>query len=239
MLVKDVMSPDVIKVTKDTKIYDALNIMIRNNIRRLVVESNGIVTIRDIVYNWGKIDDTVDKIMTSDLQFIDKNSDLKEACRIVTAKGIGSLVVGNGDNIEGIITERDLIRYCKADINSFVQDIMNKNPLIISANTTLAEVVEFMKQKYVRHAIVACANLPCGVISTKDIGKALLAKKDLTKTEVSGFMSNNVFKVYPDDKIETARMLMAEKNIGFLPVTNSKEILGSLSEREILAVLSI
>ncbi len=239
MLVKDVMSQDVIKVDKTTKIYDALNVMIRNNIRRLVIGSDGIITMRDIVYNWEKIDDTVDKIMSSDLQFIDKNADLKEACRVVTSKGIGSLIVGNGNVIEGIITERDLIRYCKADIYSLVQDIMNKDPLIVSVDTSIAEVVDFMKQKYVRHAIVACDNLPCGVISTKDIGRALLARKDLAKTEVSGFMSNNVFKVYPDDKIETARMVMAKNNIGFLPVTDAKEILGSISEREILAVLSI
>lgn len=239
MLVKDVMSTNVIKVTKDTKIYDALNIMVRNNIRRLLVESDGIVTIRDIVYNWEKVNDTVDKIMTSDLQFIDKNADLKEACRIMTAKGIGSLIVGDGDNVEGIITERDLIRYCKVDVNSLIQDVMNRDPLVISPDTTLAEVIEFMRHKYTRHAIVVYDNLPRGVISTKDIGKAILAKKDLTKIEVSGFMSNNVFKVYPDDKIETARLLMAGKNIGFLPVTSPDKVLGSISEREILAVLSI
>lgn len=52
-------------------------------------------------------------------------------------------------------------------------------------------------------------------------------------------MSINVYKVTPDSSLETARLLMAQKNIGFLPVVDAISLLGSISEREILAVLSI
>lgn len=239
MLVKDVMSTNVIKIGRNETIYRALEIMIQNNIRRLVIENEGIVTIRDIIYNWNLIDSPIEKIMNTDIKFIDKNASLKEACRIMTASGIGSLLVGDGNNIEGIITERDLIRYCKVDTNANVGDVMSLDPLLASRDSSIIEVIDFMKQKNVRHAIVVEDNLPAGVISARDIGKALLARKDLKKTKVESFMTTNVYKVTPDSSLETARFLMATKNIGFLPVVDPRSILGSISEREILAVLSI
>ncbi|AWR97396.1 CBS domain-containing protein [Acidianus sulfidivorans JP7] len=239
MLVKDIMSTNVIQVDKNTSLYEALNIMLTNNIRRLLVNSEGIITIRDIVYNWKNINSKVEDIMNTDLKFIDKNASLLEACRVLTASGIGSLIVGNGEKIEGIVTERDLIRYCKVDSNSNVGDIMNVDPLLASEDASLDEIIDFMKQKNIRHATVVRNNLPYGVISVRDIGKAILAKRNLNKTKVEGFMTYNVYKVTPDSTIETARYLMAEKNIGYLPVVDSRSILGSISERELLAVLSI
>lgn len=239
MLVKDVMSTNIISIDKSESLYKALEIMLQHNIRRLIVNNEGILTIRDIVYNWKNINWPVEKIMKTDIKFIDKNASLVEACRIMTATGIGSLVVGSKENIEGIITERDLIRYFKVQANSAVADVMNINPLLTSRDVSLSELIEFMKQKNERHAIVIDNNLPAGVISVKDIGKAILARKDLERTKVSGFMTTNVYKVTPDSSLETARYLMATKNIGFLPVVDPKSVLGSISEREILAVLSI
>ncbi|ARM76043.1 CBS domain-containing protein [Acidianus manzaensis] len=239
MLVKDVMTPDVITIDKSASLYQALNVMILNNIRRLVIGNEGIITIRDIVYNWKDINSPVEKVMSTDLKFIDKNASLLEACRIMTASGIGSLIIGNGEKIEGIITERDLVRYCKVESNSYVGDVMNVDPLMTTEDTALNEIVDFMKQKNIRHAIVIRNSLPYGIISVRDIGKAILAKRDLNKTKVGGFMTYNVYKVTPDSTLETARYLMAEKNIGYLPVVDSRSTLGSISERELLAVLSI
>ncbi|BFI76586.1 CBS domain-containing protein [Sulfurisphaera ohwakuensis] len=239
MLVKDIMTKDVIYVTKGTSIFKALEIMINNNIRRLLVEKDGIITIRDIVYNWRKIDGTVEEIMNKDIVFITPTSDIKEACRIMTSEGIGSLVVGDGVRIVGIVTERDLIRHCKVKGDVKVGDVMNVDPLVATKETKLSDIVDFMKSYWQRHAVIVDEKRPIGVISAKDIGRALLAKRDLTSVKAEGYMTLNVYKVTPDSSLETARLLMAEKNIGFLPVVDALSLLGSVGEREILAVLSI
>ncbi|BFH72404.1 CBS domain-containing protein [Sulfurisphaera javensis] len=239
MIVKDIMTKDVVTVSKGTPIFKALEIMIGNNIRRLLVEKDGIITIRDIVYNWKKINGTVDEIMNRDLVFITPTSNIKEACRIMTGEGIGSLIVGDGVRIVGIVTERDLIRNCKVKGDTKVGDVMNVDPLVATKNAKLSDIADFMKSYWQRHAVIVDDKKPIGVISAKDIGRALLAKKDLSQVNAEGFMSINVYKVTPDSSLETARLLMAQKNIGFLPVVDAISLLGSISEREILAVLSI
>lgn len=239
MIIKDIMSKDVISVTKGTSIFKTLEIMINNNIRRVLVEKDGIVTIRDIIYNWRKIDGIIEEIMNKDIVFITPTSDIKEACRIMTSEGIGSLIVGDGVRVVGIVTERDLIRNCKVRGETKVGDVMNVDPLVATKNAKLSEIADFMKSYWQRHAIVVDEKRPIGIISAKDIGRALLAKRNLNEITAEGFMTVNVYKVTPDSSLETARMLMAQKNIGFLPVVDSVSLLGSIGEREILAVLSI
>jgi len=239
MIVKDAMSTDVISVSKGTSIFKTLEIMVNNNIRRVLVEKDGIITIRDIVYNWRKIDGKVEDIMSKDLIFITPTSQIKEACRIMTSEGIGSLVVGDGVRIVGIVTERDLIRNCKVPGDTKVGDVMNVEPLVATKNAKLSEIADFMKSYWQRHAVIIDEKKPIGIISAKDIGRALLARRNLEDLAAEGFMTVDVYKVTPDSSLETARMLMAEKNIGFLPVVDARSLLGSISEREILAVLSI
>ncbi|MBW9140149.1 MAG: CBS domain-containing protein [Candidatus Aramenus sp.] len=239
MRVMDVMSANVLSVSPDTKVKDAIQKMIFNNVRRLVVGNDSIVTIRDLVYNWDKLDQEVGKLASRDLVFISPEADLKEACRIVTAKGVGSLLVGDGVRIQGIITERDLIRYCRVEANGNVGDIMNVDPIISSQDATLDEIVQFMKEKYKRHAVVIEESLPVGVISVRDVARPLASGRDIRKIKAKDVMTVSVYKVTPDSSIETARFLMAEKNIGYLPVVDARSLLGDVSEREILAVLSI
>jgi len=239
MIIKDIMSTNVISVSKGTPISKVLEIMINNNIRRVVVEKDGIVTIRDIVYNWRKIDGKVEDIMSNNLIFISPDSQLKDACRIMTSEGIGSLLVGDGIRIEGIVTERDLIRNCKALEDVKVSDVMNRDPIVATKDTKLSEIADLMKSYWHRHVIIVDGKKPIGIISARDIGRALLARKNLEDTIAEGFMTINVYEVTPDSSLESARILMAEKNIGFLPVVDGNSLLGSISEREILAVLSI
>ncbi|NON63353.1 CBS domain-containing protein, partial [Acidianus sp. RZ1] len=126
MLVKDIATSNVISVSKDTPIISALEIMERENIRRLLVDKEGIITIRDIVYNWKRISSgTVVDIMNNNLLFISPSANLKEAMRIMTKEAVGSLILGDGENVKGIVTERDLIRYAKVEVNTFIGDIMN------------------------------------------------------------------------------------------------------------------
>ncbi|BCU69136.1 CBS domain-containing protein [Stygiolobus caldivivus] len=239
MLVKDIMTQNVIKVSKSTTVEKALEIMLENNIRRLLVEQDGIVTIRDLVYNWKDLKAPVEKVMSRDLLFITPTSPVKEACRVVTSEGVGSLIVGDGARIMGVVTERDLIRHCKVEPNVRVGDVMNVDPVIATPDSDLSEIVEVMQSYWKRHAVIIDGKKPIGVISAKDIGRALLAKKTLKGIRAYDFMTISIYKVTPDSSAETARLLMAEKNIGFLPVVDPVTLLGSISERELLAVMSI
>ena len=130
MLVSDVMTTNVISVTPDISINEALRLLKENGIRRLPVTDGhgnvmGIVTEKDLksaapskatTLDIWEIHQLLDKIkveevMTREVITIKEDTPLEEAARIMAEKKIGALPVLNEDGkLSGIITESDIFR---------------------------------------------------------------------------------------------------------------------------------
>ena len=109
-----VMTSNVIAVSEDRDINMAESLMKINNIRHLpVVNSNneltGILSARDVA----KVKDKykrIKSIMTSSVQIVKKSDDIKTAIEIMLKNKICSVLVGEKDDIVGIITTDDLLK---------------------------------------------------------------------------------------------------------------------------------
>lgn len=99
---------------------------------------------------------------------IDDDVSLKQAAKIMSEKGIGSLVIVNKDEIIGIVTESDILKNIdKASIK--VSKIMSKNVKTIGKNETLDAAAELMaKNKIKRLPVVHEGNL-VGIITATDL----------------------------------------------------------------------
>jgi CBS domain-containing protein len=119
--VEDVMSKKPLVVTQEISILDCFKTIVNTRYRRLpVVEGGrlvGIVTsvdllkyIRDHDYEFLDLDEPIDLIMKRDVFTISKNADLSDAIKIMRTKDIGGILIVNGkNNLEGILTERDIL----------------------------------------------------------------------------------------------------------------------------------
>jgi CBS domain-containing protein len=137
-LVEDYMTEKVISTTPGTRIEGASKIMVRNQLRRIPVVGEerktphpekdkimGIVTATDILEFLGKnsvfdkmvsnnaedvLNTTITEIMEKTVVATTSNTRLGDLCNSMEIEGIGGLpVVHNGD-LEGIITERDILK---------------------------------------------------------------------------------------------------------------------------------
>lgn len=128
MLVKERMSHPVIFVEPDLAVQDAVQMMRRENIRRMPVVKDGklvgIVSETDLLnaspsqatslsiwelnYLLSKV--TVNEVMSKDVITINGDIPIEEAARICADNKIGGLPVVDGDSVMGIITETDLFR---------------------------------------------------------------------------------------------------------------------------------
>lgn len=130
MLVGERMSKNLITVTRNTGVDDALRLMRDKNIRRLPVVDNqgkliGIVSDKDLYlaspspatsldifemrYLLARLG--VEKIMSSPVITVQPDTPLEEAARIMADRKIGGLpVLDEHDNLVGIITESDLFK---------------------------------------------------------------------------------------------------------------------------------
>ncbi|HEY1280849.1 MAG TPA: CBS domain-containing protein [Acidimicrobiales bacterium] len=106
---------------------------------------------------------------------------LQEAAEELVADDVGLLVVGTADKVEGVVSERDLVRAIALgrDLQTtLVRDIASRRLVWCDATAIVAEVGELMMEQYVRHVLVEDAEQLVGVVSARDLLGAYVAEPD-------------------------------------------------------------
>ena len=83
----------------------------------------------------------------------------------------------------GIITERDVVRLLGSLNPSLLHiplhDIMTKPVITVSANSSIRDVIQTMQQKNVRRLVISNGEKMTGIITDKDIFKAIMNNQNL------------------------------------------------------------
>lgn len=116
------------------------------------------------------------------------------------------------------------------------RDIMTRRVITLSPNHSLAQTISLMAKHSFRHFLVVDASGGLvGVISDRDILRALARRTDWHGTSVSQFMSHDVFKVKPDTELSLATGKMLSKRINCLPVVDdNNNICGIITSTDLL-----
>lgn len=111
--------------------------------------------------------------MTPAAQMDTPDDTVAEAAAKMWSQQTGSLLVMEGDRLEGIITERDVLRLVaegKDPKTITVRDAMTTNVVTIKPDTGLRAAAELMFEKWFRHLpVVDEAGEVVGVISLRDL----------------------------------------------------------------------
>ncbi|MFN2236390.1 MAG: CBS domain-containing protein [Anaerolineales bacterium] len=104
------------------------------------------------------------------------NQTIKEAVQLMETHNVGGLVVINRESeIQGIITERDLIRYFARNDPTFsapVELIMTKKVIIGVLQDDIDAVAHTMTEKRFRHLPIVEDGKLIGILSIGDVVKA-------------------------------------------------------------------
>ncbi len=110
---------------------------------------------------------------------IHPDSTVYDAIAKMAANDIGSLVVIEGDEIVGIVTERHYARNValkgKASPTIPVRDIMEKNVLTVRCAQSVEECMALMTEKRLRHLPVMDGQRLVGIISIGDLVKSIIS----------------------------------------------------------------
>jgi len=125
-------------------------------------------------------------------------------------------------------------------------DLASRPPITVTSDATLHEVAEKMAQHRVGLLVVvdkANPKKPIGVVSERDVIRAIAAKMPLdTTVDKVGTMYNFVF-VYVDEPITAAARKMKERGVRHVVVLDKNgELYGVISIRDLIrekAVLEI
>ena len=101
-----------------------------------------------------------------------------DAVAKMAEKDIGSLVVMEGDEIVGIITERHYARNVvlkgKTSPETPVRDIMERQVVIVQPEQSVDQCMAIMTEQRVRHLPVFEGKKPIGILSIGDLVKSII-----------------------------------------------------------------
>jgi CBS domain-containing protein len=128
--------------------------------------------------------------------------------------------------------------------NIRVRDIMQEKIVTISAGDRLSTVEDIMTLGGVRHMPVVRAGTLVGVVSERDLLRASLSNLSdfgneqrrafLQAVVIQRVMSSPAIVIPPDATVEEAAHVMAERKIGCLPVLDGEDLLGMVTETDVL-----
>ncbi len=123
----------------------------------------------------------------SDVVTIEVGKTVHDAICVLNEHGIGALVVtGEGDEIHGIITERDILRECGEHCIRFsepsefghsacpalVKDVMTSEVIVGVPGDRVDYVMSVMTKKRIRHLPILDDGVLAGIISIGDVVNA-------------------------------------------------------------------
>ena len=113
--------------------------------------------------------------MTNNPVYVTRDTTLAECAILMKSRKVGSLLVKEGEELQGILTERDIVRKavsCNASPGSLkASDIMVKDVITIAPEKDILDAIHEMKDYDIRHLPVKERNKLVGFITIKDILK--------------------------------------------------------------------
>lgn len=111
----------------------------------------------------------------SEVRSINKDSTIEECSKKMTEHRVGALLVMQGDEPIGILSERDIIGRVLSKGLDFkttkVVDVMSKDLIIITKDTPIKEAMAIMTEKRCRHLPVMDGKKVIGLISIGDLNR--------------------------------------------------------------------
>jgi len=115
-----------------------------------------------------------------------------DAIKKMADENIGSLVVMDGEEIAGIITERHYARNVvlkgKRSPNTLIKDIMSKRVIYAESDQSVEECMAVMTDKAVRHLPVLENKRLVGLVSIGDLVKSIIGNQKFTIEQLERYI---------------------------------------------------
>ena len=140
-------------------------------------------TVRDIL-----------KVKGTDVWCVDPDSTVLDALQRMAEKEVGALVVTEGAQVVGLISERDYARkvilHGRASPTTLVKEIMTSHVVHTHLDQSIEECMALVSEKRIRHLPVMAEGKLIGVISIGDLVKSIISDQQFIIEQLVRYISS-------------------------------------------------
>lgn len=254
MKVKNLMTENLITIDKDQNLSDAIKLMGKNKVSRLLVlntnqdhkkELVGIISERDIAREIGssKLEKKplarihVSSVMVKEVITADEDTDLVDVAKLMLDNRIGSVPVMDFEgNLVGMVTKADFLTL--ADGRAFgkipIKEVMSTNIISVNPSERAVHGRRLMLDSKVGRLPVIDDDKLVGILTSKDLIRLFIdikknvpdnhQKNKIKEVLISDIMSSNPLSANENESISKADKLMIETGFSGLPIINDSDM---------------
>lgn len=208
----------------------------------------------------GAINESVRSIMTRNVEVLDYKRSIDDALKKMLEKGVGALPVLDSDKkIVGIVSERDFVLLLAGVLtDEVVEDFMTEKVITTTPGTRIEGASKIMVRNNLRRIPVVGEERRTphpekdkivGIVTATDVLGLLGKNKALTRmtsnsaeeflnTTITEIMETNVIATTATTRLGDLCTAMGREGIGGLPVVLNSELIGIITESDILKAIS-
>ncbi|MFF6876196.1 MULTISPECIES: CBS domain-containing protein [unclassified Streptomyces] len=118
----------------------------------------------------------VKDVMTAGVAAVRPDASLVEAAQLMRTQNIGDVVVAEGQDVIGVLTDRDITVRAVADgtdpMTVSARTVCTPHPVTVTPDDLVATAVTLMREHAVRRLPVVEDGLPVGIVSLGDVAEA-------------------------------------------------------------------
>jgi CBS domain-containing protein len=259
MRVSQIMSSPAIVIDKNLVLTDAIDMIKKNEVSRLVVVHDdrivGVMTEKDIVRELGSAHAYrlplgrmhVSSVMTPNPITVAPDVTAKRAAELMLDRDISGLPVVEGEKLVGIVTKMDFAKVCMGYDDVYVGQVMQASPTTVSPGDRVIHVRRLLLEEDLLATPVMEGRELVGIVTMRDVLMKLVAFHEVVpdqyKSErirnllVEDVMTQPAVTIRTDELLPNAAKTMFDKRFSSLPVVNlENELVGLLTKTELTEV---
>lgn len=247
--VKEIILTKPITSKAETDIHEAYLLFLQHIIRHLIVVDDqgmliGIATETDLLHSLGleyfvSFDDLSD-VTTKNVKSLKQEDSVVSAMQLMNDNNISSIVIEENSRPIGIITERDIVRLIRTEIDlnyTSLREVMSHPVQTAASNTSAHAAAKLFRKNHIRRLVISDEDGQlAGIVTETDIVKGLQSDyvnllKEVIETQV---IELQTVRKQLNDKIILESMMESATDIAFVITDLDYNILHSNKTAETL-----